>query len=446
MEINMNEKMAERRVAIAKAALHAVLAEAAKKKGLPYNGDGSFEDALSHREWFKTSSADKEADDLLPKAEYIPLSVMRQIYVLLTFGYGREEGVESVFHSVGNNDGFVEYTARLSDGFGGVTTGTVTRTYDHGSFASAGQKAAAMMNLARGSAWSAAYAAAGANLGIFPKYIEPAPEKKQAPAPAANNTAPAAMRMSEVVMSDPVPHLPASQTITGTDTEPSEEKFAAMADEIAAKTGTGKKTASSGTATPKKRGRKPKKQAEQTEETETSSPTPAPTPEPSPAPVPESSSASVPTPEAEVSEPTAPEVPEAPADPVQPTEPTEPTAEQQAVPFMDDEPVASAQQTASSMTLDEALDTPCKMAPGYTVGGVCGLRVCKGKKRMVNGESNAIRLLQCYANATGEDDMKQQAAVDVVVDYMCNDNPDFAAKVAKVRAEIADNRPAKEEA
>lgn len=103
------------------------------------------------------------------KCKYIPLAVMRSVWMVKTSGHGRELSEETTFSRESDT---VTATVVLSDGFGETYKTSREKPVDRQGFDSDTAQILRSKDLVRGTAWSACYASVHANNGYSKVYVD----------------------------------------------------------------------------------------------------------------------------------------------------------------------------------------------------------------------------------------------------------------------------------
>lgn len=116
------------------------------------------------------------------KCKYVPLAVMKNVWMVKTGGHGRELSEETCY--VKETD-TVSATVVLGDGFGGEYKTTREKPVDRSGFDTEIAQILRSKDLIRGTAWSACYASVQANNGYSKIYLDDSAEEavENAPAP-----------------------------------------------------------------------------------------------------------------------------------------------------------------------------------------------------------------------------------------------------------------------
>lgn len=116
------------------------------------------------------------------QCRYVPLAVMRNVWVVKTAGHGRELSEETEYLKDSDT---VAATVVLGDGFGGEYKTKRERPVDRSGFDTEVAQILRSIDLIRGTAWSACYASVQANNGYAKVYLDDtAPEQETASADA----------------------------------------------------------------------------------------------------------------------------------------------------------------------------------------------------------------------------------------------------------------------
>ena len=125
------------------------------------------------------------------KCKYVPLAVMKNVWMVKTGGHGRELSEETCYSK---DTDTVSATVVLGDGFGGEYKTTREKPVDRSGFDTEVAQILRSKDLIRGTAWSACYASVQANNGYSKVYLddsaEETAENAPTPEPQAEASAP----------------------------------------------------------------------------------------------------------------------------------------------------------------------------------------------------------------------------------------------------------------
>ena len=155
------------------------------------------------------------------QCRYVPLAVMRNVWMVKTSGHGRELSEETTYCK---DTDTVSATVVLCDGFGGEYRTTRERPVDRSGFDTEVGQILRAKDLIRGTAWSACYASVQANNGYSKVYLDDAEgpsTTETSKAPAKEETPKKKTRQSGKATKASADDALATATATSSETAPS---------------------------------------------------------------------------------------------------------------------------------------------------------------------------------------------------------------------------------